>query len=89
MPTPVALLVLIGLAGLFYLTARTLVREVRTGVPHLFFSPHPSYRDRPVNKRSPFLWLSVFCRLWGTLLFGFMTFVAVLFLLESLGVIYQ
>jgi hypothetical protein len=89
MSPPVAIPLLIGLVILFWLEARTLLREVRTGVPHLFFSPHPAYRGREGNRRSLFLWFTVACRVFGTLVLGFMVFVAVLYLLESLGVIYQ
>ena len=89
MPAPVALLVLVGLTSLFCLESRTLLRELRTGVPHLFFSPHPAYRGREGNHRSFFLWFTVAFRIFGTLVLGLMVFVAVLFLLESLGVIYS
>lgn len=89
MSTPASLLLLLGISVLFWLTARTLVREIKTGVPHLFFSPHPAYRNRPVNRRSVFLWFSVVTRVFGTLVLALMVVVAVLYLLESLGVIYQ
>jgi hypothetical protein len=89
MSTLVSILVLVAVSVLFWLTARTLVREMRTGIPHLFFSPHPAYRNRPVNRKSPFLWFSALVRVWCVLILGLMVFVAVLFLLESLGVIYQ
>jgi len=89
MSTPVSLIVLAAVSVLFWFTARTLVREVRTGVPHLFFSPHAAYRNRPVNRRSVFLWFSVATRVFGTLVLALMVVVAVAYLLESLGVIYQ
>jgi hypothetical protein len=89
MSTPASFLVLCGIAILFFLTARTLVREVRTGVPHLLFSPHPAYRNRPVNRRSAFLWFSVVLRIFGTVGLSLMVIVAVAFLLGSLGVIHQ
>jgi hypothetical protein len=89
MATPASLLVLCGVSVLFYVTVRTLVREIRTGVPHLFFSPHPAYQNRTVDRRSAFLWFSIIFRVFGTLILAFMVIVAVAFLLESLGVIYQ
>jgi hypothetical protein len=89
MSTPAALLVLAAISVLFFLMARTLIREIRTGVPHLFFSPHPAYRNRPVDRRSTFLWFSVVFRIFGTAVLAFMVVVAVAFLLESLGVIYN
>jgi hypothetical protein len=88
MSAPVSLLVLCVVSVLFYFTARTLVREVRTGVPHLFFSPHPAYRNRVANRRSVFLWFSVATRIFGTIVLGLMVVVAIAFMLESLGVIY-
>ena len=89
MSTPAAILLLTGLSGLFWLQLRTLVRERRTGVPHLFWWPHPAYRNRPVNRRSTFLLFSTASHVFGVVVLGLMVFVAVLYLLESLHVIYQ
>ena len=89
MSMPLALIVLMGVAIFFWLEARTLVRELKTGVPHLFFSPHPAYRGRLGNRRAAFFWFSAALRIFRTLMLALMVLVAVLFLLESLGVIYQ
>jgi hypothetical protein len=88
MPTWVSLLILIGVSILLYLQARTLVREIKTGIPYLFFSPHPAYRNRPVNRRSLFLKFSIVFDAFGTAVLTIMWVVAVAFLLESLSVIY-
>ena len=89
MPWWVAILSMTVLGTLTYFEVRTVYRQVVTGVPYLFFKPHPSYRDRPPNKRSVFLWLSVFSHAWGVTVFGLMTVVSGAFLLEDLGVIYS
>lgn len=89
MPTWLSLIVLTGLSFLLWLDLRTLFREMKSGVPHLFFSPHPAFRGKPGNHKHPYLWFSVAFRIFGTLVLGLMVFVAFLFLLESLGVIYQ
>ena len=88
MSTSVSILVLVATTLFLWLTARTLYREIKTGVPHLFFSPHPAFRNRPGNRKHPYLWFSVVFRIFGTLVLALMVFVAVLFLLESLGLIY-
>ncbi len=88
MSTPASILVLIAAAILLWLEARTLYREIRTGVPHLFFAPHPALRNRPGNRKHPYLWFTVVFRLIGTLVLALMVLVALLFLLESLGLIY-
>lgn len=88
MSTPMSIMVLVATTIFFWLTARTLYREIKTGVPHLFFSPHPAFRDRPGNRKHPYLWFTVAFRIFGTLGLALMVFVAVLFLLESLNLIY-
>lgn len=88
MSTLASALVLIAAAILLGLWARTLYQEIRTGVPHLFFAPHPAFRDRPGNRKHPYLWFSVAFRIFGTLVLALMMFVAFLFLMESLGLIY-
>ncbi len=88
MSTPASALVLIAAAILLWLEARTLYREIRTGVPHLFFAPHPAFRDRPGNRKHPYLWFTVVFRVFGTLVLALMVFAAFLFLMESLGLIY-
>jgi hypothetical protein len=85
MSAPIALLILLVVCTLFYFTARTLVRELKTGVPHLFFSPHPAYRHRPVNRRGIFFWFSVGTRAFGVVGLALMTAVALAFLVEALG----
>jgi hypothetical protein len=81
MPTWLALILTILLGGLTYLEARTVYRSTTSGVPYLFFHPHPSYRNRPANKRSGFLWFSVFGHAWGVMVFGLSTIVCAAFLL--------
>ena len=88
MPWWLAIVGMIVLGGLTYLEARTVHRQVTTGVPYLFFSPHPAYRNRPPNKRSAFLWFSVFSHSWGVMVLGLATFLCGAYLLEDLGVIY-
>lgn len=88
MSTPVSALVLIATAILFWSEARTLHREIKTGVPHLFFSPHPAFRNRPGNRTHPYLWFTVGFRVCRTLGLALMFFVAILFLMESLSLIY-
>ena len=85
MSTPLSLFVLAGISVLFWLTARTLLRELKTGVPHLFFSPHPAFRNRPGDHRHPYFWFTVAFRIFSTLVLALMVLVAILFLLESLG----
>lgn len=70
MPGWLAFLGTIVLAGLAFLEGRTLVRSVKTGVPYLFFKPHPAYKNRLPNRNSPFLWFSVFGHVWGVMVFG-------------------
>jgi len=89
MSTPVSLLVLLAVSILFWLELRTLIRERKSGVPYLFWWPHPAYRNRPINRRSAFLLFSSAGHVFGVFVLGLMVFVTVLFLLESLGVIYQ
>jgi hypothetical protein len=88
MSAPVSLLILCGVSALFYLEARTLLRELRTGVPHLFFWPHPAYRNRAAHRGSVFLWFSTAMHIFGTFGLALMVVVGGAFLLESLGVIY-
>ncbi len=88
MSTPLSIVILVTTTIFFWLTARTLFREVKTGVPHLFFSPHPAFRNRPGDRKHPYLWFTVALRVFGTLGLALMVFVAFLFLLESLGLIY-
>jgi len=87
MPIWMSALVLAGLSGLLCVQVRTLVREVRTGVPHLFFVPHPAYRNRPVNRRSIFLKFTIASDVFGTAVLTLMWLVSIAFLLESLGLI--
>ena len=89
MPWWLAIVAIIALGALTYLEARTVYRQVATGVPYLFFKPHPAYRNKSPNKRSVFLWFSVFSHGWGVMVFGLMTVVSGAFLLEDLGVIYS
>ncbi|ALG60328.1 MULTISPECIES: hypothetical protein [Citromicrobium] len=88
MSTPMSMIVLVATTLFFWLTARTLYREIKTGVPHLFFSPHPAFRNRAGNRKQPYLWFTVAFRIVGTLGLALMVFTAVLFLLESLNLIY-
>jgi hypothetical protein len=84
-----AIIAMLILGALTYLEARTVYRQVTQGVPYLFFSPHPAYRNRPPNKRSAFLWFSVFCHAWGVMVFALMTLLSGAFFLEDIGVIYS
>ncbi|PKP86807.1 MAG: hypothetical protein CVT78_11160 [Alphaproteobacteria bacterium HGW-Alphaproteobacteria-17] len=88
MSTPMSVLVLIAAMTIFWFEAHTLYREIKTGVPHLFFSPHPAFRNLPGNRKHPYLWFTVALRVFGTLVLALMVCVAVLFLLESLGLVY-
>ena len=85
MSTPLSLILLAVASVLFWLTARTLIRELRTRVPHLFFEPHPAFENRSGNRRHPYLWFTAAIRIFATLGLALMAFVALLFVLESLG----
>jgi hypothetical protein len=89
MSTPVSLLIMLAAPLLIWFELRTLVRERKSGVPYLFWWPHPAYRNRPVNRQSALLLFSTASHIFGILVLGMVTFLAVLYLLESLGVIYQ
>jgi hypothetical protein len=89
MSTPISLLVLIAVTTLFWLELRTLIRERKSGVPYLFWWPHPAFRSRPANRRSGFLLFSSAGHVFGVFVLGLMVVTAIAFLLESLGVIYQ
>ena len=88
MPVWISLIILLGISGLLYLQLRTLRREVTMGVPHLFFWPHPAYRNRPANSHSLYLKFSIAFNALSAAGLVVMWLVAVAFLLESLGVIY-
>lgn len=88
MSTPASALVLIAAVILLWLEARTLYREIRTGVPYLFFAPHSAFRNRPGSRKHPYLWFTVVFRVLRTLALALMMFVAFLFLMESLGMVY-
>ena len=88
MPVLISLLLLIGVSGLLYLQWRTLIREMRTEVPHLFFSPHPAYRNRPVNRQSLFLRFSIGMRVFSVAVLILMVVIAAGYLLESVLAVY-
>jgi len=88
MPWWLAIIGMAALGGLTYLEARTVYRQVTTGVPYLFFAPHPAYRTKTPNRRSVFLWFGIFGHAWGVMVFALMTILCGAYLLEDLGVIY-
>jgi hypothetical protein len=80
MPAWAALLGTVVLGALAFFEARTVFRSASSGVPYLFFTPHPAFRNRAPNKRSGFLWFSVFGHAWGTMVFGLSAMVCAAFL---------
>ena len=80
MPTWLALLSTVALASLTYLEVRTLKRQLDSGIPYLFFSPHPAYRNSPPNSRSIFFKFSAFGHAWGAIVCGLGTLICAAFL---------
>ncbi len=71
MPEWFALVAMVALVGLTFLEGRALTRSVRSGVPHGWFRPHPTFARRTPNRHSPMLWFGVVIHAAGAVIFGF------------------